>query len=91
MDLLIWKFVWKLKVPPKIKYCIGRACHEGLPTREALFRRSLIDDPTCQFCHAAIETTRHLLFACNVASAIWFGPFLTLQLGETNFFDFKDG
>lgn len=37
----LWDWIWKLKIPPKIRNFVWRVCHEIIPTRVALMRRQV--------------------------------------------------
>ena len=60
----MWKTVWKLKIPNKVKCHLWRACLNALPTRFSLCRRRIIQDPCYLICNSASETTTHTLWAC---------------------------
>ena len=47
---LIWKRLWKLHLPNKIKIFGWRACHDILPTKENLARRRITRDSVCELC-----------------------------------------
>ncbi|TQE02311.1 hypothetical protein C1H46_012080 [Malus baccata] len=38
---VVWKAIWKLEVPPKLRHFLWLTVHNCLPTCEALFRRRL--------------------------------------------------
>lgn len=59
-----WKWIWKLRVPPKVRNFLWRACHDIIPTRAALFRRRVGSEPFCEFCKTAVETESHIFFHC---------------------------
>lgn len=44
---VIWKTIWSLKTPPKIKHFWWRASRNLLATRENLFRRKCAPSPLC--------------------------------------------
>ena len=46
----IWKKLWKVRVPNKMKVFAWRACHEILPTRVNLVKRNIIRDNICHCC-----------------------------------------
>lgn len=68
---LQWKWIWKLRVPPKVCNFLWRACHDIIPTRAALFRRRVGSDPFCEFCKTAVETESHVFFNCPLFIRIW--------------------
>ncbi|KAB2600004.1 hypothetical protein D8674_010275 [Pyrus ussuriensis x Pyrus communis] len=57
----LWKGIWNLEVPPKLRHFLRLTMHNCLPTREALCRRS----------HD--ETLEHIFLACSWVEPIWFG------------------
>ena len=46
----LWKTVWKLKCPNKIKHFLWRACKEILPTNYRLAARKVSKNDRCGFC-----------------------------------------
>ncbi|GLT26664.1 hypothetical protein SLA2020_017140 [Shorea laevis] len=83
-----WKYLWKLKVPPKIQVFLWRAIHNSLPSLENLMKRGILNEVLCPNCRTADETLMHLLFYCPHVEPIWFGSALGLdprQLGVVNF------
>ena len=57
----VWKMLWKLKVPNKIKVFGWRACRGILPTRVNLVKRRIITDNRCETCKTEPETEVHAL------------------------------
>ena len=43
----LWKTMWQLKLPAKIRIFSWKACMDGLPTRLNLARRGLNIETTC--------------------------------------------
>ena len=41
----LWRKLWRLNVPPKVRMFLWRACSNVLPTRENLHRRRVQVDP----------------------------------------------
>ncbi|KAK2646770.1 hypothetical protein Ddye_021965 [Dipteronia dyeriana] len=60
-----WKFLWRIKVPTKVKIFLWKACHNLLPTHVNLAKRELNVDVLCPFHHAKPETTMHALWNCS--------------------------
>ena len=66
-----WKFIWRLKVPNKIRNFTWRACRNILPTKANLFRRRITADNICEVCGNFEETTGHVLWHCHRAKEVW--------------------
>ena len=75
----VWKTLWKLKVPNKIKVFGWRACHSILPTRVNLYKRRIIANNRCEVCKTEPEIEIHVLWNCGVAQDIWAGCSARLQ------------
>ena len=41
-DKHVWKAIWSMQVPQKVKNFIWRACRNAMPTKHALMRRTVI-------------------------------------------------
>lgn len=69
----IWKFIWSMNVPPKLKYFWWKACCIFLVTKENLHKRKCQTSPICSICNKEPESVEHLLFRCKWTAASWFG------------------
>ncbi|XP_042958157.1 uncharacterized protein LOC122293732 [Carya illinoinensis] len=67
----LWKQLWKLKVPSKVKMFLLRAAKDILPTKANLFRRRIVESPLCPICHSFPETTAHVLWSYTAAQDVW--------------------
>ncbi|KAK8629910.1 hypothetical protein V6N13_078727 [Hibiscus sabdariffa] len=70
----LWKSLWKLKVPPKIRAFLWKLCHNILPTRGVLsnqFHGAFSSSPACSRCGENFECSEHCLFFCPFAQAVW--------------------
>lgn len=67
----IWKKIWHLKIPSKIRIFSWRACMNGLPTGLNLSRRGVNISPMCPICDQERETTTHVLIQCEIAKQVW--------------------
>lgn len=72
MNLKKWKQVWKLKVMPRVKMFIYKACSNALPTRANLFRRGCITDPVCGLHGEKMEDIEHLFLRCTAVTPVWY-------------------
>lgn len=71
-DDRMWKAVWKLPVPPKVRVFWWRVLHEFLPARQILHRRHIEPVANCEVCGNPEESIRHVLLECSVAKEFWF-------------------
>ena len=63
----VWKVLWKLKVPNKIKVFGWRACCNILPTRVNLVHKKIIQNNRCEVCKFEAETGIHAIWNCGAA------------------------
>lgn len=66
----VWKVVWKLNCPNKIKHFLWRACREILPTNYRLAARRVSNNDRCGFC-GECESSAHILWDCKVTVEVW--------------------
>ena len=86
----LWKRIWSMNVPSKVKCFAWRICKRILLTKATLCHRHLISDLICEACGLAAETTGHLLWDCNKAKEIWNGVSLNLEGLGNGCDDFTD-
>lgn len=60
-DGKLWKAVWSLNVPPKVRTFLWRACSNILPTRDNLHKKRVHVTSTCSVCHQQAEIGVHIL------------------------------
>ena len=66
----MWKLVWKLNCPNKIKHFLWRACKNILPTNFCLASRRVASDSSCGFC-GVYESLSHALWDCAIVAEVW--------------------
>ena len=66
----LWKTVWKLNCPDKIKHFLWRVCKEILPTNYRLAVRKVSINDHCGFC-GDCESLGHILWDCKVSVEVW--------------------
>ena len=66
----LWKAIWKLHCPNKIRNFIWRACKDILPTKTKLRDRKIPVEVECDLCEG-VETTGHTFWSCDIAAAVW--------------------
>lgn len=69
--LPIWRKIWQLKVPPKVKIFVWRACMNGLPTTYNLRYRGVSSASFCSLCDRCKESTTHALLHYTHAIKTW--------------------
>ena len=90
MDTRLWKGIWSLQIPNKVKNLLWRACRGALPTKEALVRRTIIEDPLCDRYHETQETPLHALCLCKELDTVWEKSAHCQKRREINFLNFKE-
>lgn len=66
-----WNALWALKVAPRVKACVWRACRDVLPTRTRIQTRGVPCPSFCLFCPNEFENSFHLFFTCARAEQCW--------------------
>jgi hypothetical protein len=64
------KFLWKLKIPLKIKIFLWYIQRGVILTKDNLVKRNSSESKKCCFCDLN-ETIQHLFFGCQHAKTIW--------------------
>jgi hypothetical protein len=64
------KYIWKLKVPPKISISMWFLHRKVILRKENLIKRKWQGNTVCCFCDKE-ETIQHLFFECPLAKVIW--------------------
>jgi ribonuclease HI len=86
----LWKTIWSVQIPSKIRHFLWRACHSSLPTRSNLHHRHVLDDPRCSSCTDQIESTIHALWQCKSIAPIWHSISWGQTLSKTSYTDCID-
>ena len=90
MDSKLWNGIWSLHVPNEVKNLTWRACRNAMPTKANAVQRTIIDDPLCDRCHEAHETSLHAIWMCEEVDVIWADPELWSCWREVHFLNFKE-
>jgi hypothetical protein len=69
-ETVLWKAVWTIKAPEKMKVVLWRIIHDCLPTGQQLVHRHIPADDCCLFC-GQLERVEHLFLLCPYARAVW--------------------
>lgn len=66
-----WTFIWKLKIPNKIRVFLWRSLTNGLPMFQNLVRRKIDVNPLCPVCFESTESVLHIFQTCQFARLVW--------------------
>ncbi|CAJ2627787.1 unnamed protein product [Trifolium pratense] len=87
----IWKSIWKVQAPQRVKNFLWRVVKRILPTRCRLEQKGVALDPICPLCHDGEETQEHLFMHCQVIQRFWFLSPLGLHVPtDVNFFQWME-
>lgn len=67
----IWKKIWALSMPGKVKTFVWKALHGAIPVKSTLTNRHIGTNNQCPICHGHPEDLKHLLFDCAPAQEMW--------------------
>ena len=60
------KWIWKVRMLPRIQSFVWFCCYESIRVKECLNRRGILADTQCPLCHASSESILHDLCDCGV-------------------------
>ncbi|KAL4279185.1 hypothetical protein GQ457_03G016400 [Hibiscus cannabinus] len=67
----IFKQLWSVNCPAKIKILAWRFLKNFIPTNQNLYNRRVAHSPICPRCHSYTETIEHTVRDCSFVRAIW--------------------
>ena len=65
-----YRWIWKAKIPLKIKIFLWQMSQNAILTRQVMRKKKWPGNPCCSFCKQ-FETVQHLFFNCPVARIVW--------------------
>ena len=89
-DSTLWRTIWSVPVPNKIKNLMWRACRNSLPTKENLVHRTVIECPTCDRCKHVLESALHAMWSCRKLDVVWENDAQWQCRRTQTFVDFKE-
>ena len=69
----MWKLIWKLPVPVKVRNSMCKACCNIIATNGNLWRRKIKQSPLFHVCKKEEEIVEHVLLQCEWVVNVWFG------------------
>ena len=67
----LWKKLWHLSIPPKVRIFAWRICLNALPTLVNLQSKGVVNCDICPACGKEPETISHVFVNCEVAKRVW--------------------
>ena len=67
----VWKEVWKLCIPGKVRIFLWKVLHGVLPCHGVLANRHIPVQVQCHRCAVGFEDIQHCLFGCKRAKQVW--------------------
>lgn len=67
----VWKTLWDLDIPAKIKNFGWRVLHGIIPCRAILANRHVGNSESCPVGEVACEDIKHMMFTCPRAKEVW--------------------
>ena len=65
------KKIFAISNIPKFRSFQYRLLQRSLVTNKLLTKWSVINDPSCSFCHTHDESVKHLLYDCSCVQEVW--------------------
>ena len=79
----------KEKVQSVVKVLLWKVCNNILPTKENLFKKIIVSDPTYAICDLGTKTIGHILWSCPSARDAWIGCNKRIHKISTHDYFFK--
>ncbi|KAJ8433992.1 hypothetical protein Cgig2_012685 [Carnegiea gigantea] len=70
-DRLIWKKIWKVEVPQKMRLLMWLVPQGVLMTNTNRVRRGMASKPECNMCPGLLEDTSHIFRTCERVREVW--------------------
>ena len=67
----VWRDLWNMCVPNKVKHFAWRACRDILVTKENLWKRHITKDNLCKACGKGPESACHIFWLYDNAEEVW--------------------
>jgi hypothetical protein len=67
----LWKKLWSINLPGKVKIFLWRLARNSLPTRMNISRKRIDLDTRCPMCYRLNEDGGHLFLKCKSVKQVW--------------------
>ncbi|CAN6676537.1 unnamed protein product [Malus baccata var. baccata] len=79
----LWKCIWQLEAPPKIRCFMWKTLNAAIATMTNLYQRRSSTTSLCPICQMRSETITHLFLECPWVKEVWFGGSLSLRINQS--------
>ncbi|KAI4328352.1 hypothetical protein L6164_020711 [Bauhinia variegata] len=86
----MWRHLWMLKTPSKLKIFLQKALYDAIPSNLAIHKRVQLREANCQTRCGIDEYTLHVLTQCPRAAGAWFSSKFFLRPELISGENFKD-
>ncbi|KAM2407139.1 hypothetical protein ACFX1X_026359 [Malus domestica] len=86
----LWKIVWNLEIPPKLKCFMWKTLHAAIATMANLYQRRSSPSPLCLLCKSHEESSEHLFLQCPWVEVVWFGGNLNIRINRMKITTWKN-
>nr|POE67391.1 inactive lrr receptor-like serine/threonine-protein kinase bir2 [Quercus suber] len=67
----LWKLIWRLSVPPKVRNCTWRVAKNAIPVKTNLLKRQVLQEDVCDQCKSYSKDVVHALWMCPCLNEVW--------------------
>nr|POF23123.1 hypothetical protein CFP56_77193 [Quercus suber] len=85
----LWKRIWSLSVPCKVRNFLRRACKNAIPTLNNLKRHCVVEESKCSLCAQHEEDVIHALWSFPALAQVWNEDPQWSFIGQNVFPDFS--
>lgn len=71
LNYKLWKFIWNISCPPKLKHFWWRCCQYATYSWDNLIIRKCIQSLFCSIWNLEVETIEHILCRCSWVRDVW--------------------
>ena len=67
----LWKLIWSLSVPAKVRNFMWRTAKNAIPVKTNLVKRKVLLEESCDYCHLHPKIVMHVLWSCQCLTEVW--------------------
>nr|POE50544.1 hypothetical protein CFP56_00008 [Quercus suber] len=66
----LWKIIWNLSVPPKVRNFMWRVAKNAIPVKTNLVKLHMLQEANCDHCQSHSEDVLHVLWLCRCLTEV---------------------